>query len=91
MVKVNGFDNRMVYGAEDCELGQRLKNLGVKGKQIRHSAVCIHLDHERGYVSEEGWTLNRGILRETKREQATRTAYGLDQLLEKKLRVERCG
>lgn len=83
LVKVNGFDNRMAYGAEDSELGQRLTNLGVKGKQVRHSAVCIHLDHERNYVSEEGWKLNREILRETKIEQAKLTACGLDSCLKK--------
>lgn len=91
LVTVNGFDNRMAYGAEDSELGQRLRNLGVRGKQIRHSAICIHLEHERGYASEEGWKMNLRILRDTNRERATRTVYGLDQLPEEKARIEQCG
>jgi hypothetical protein len=43
----------MQYGGEDRELGERMMHLGIKGKQIRYSAVCIHLDHPRAYVKEE--------------------------------------
>ena len=36
------------YG-EDRELGERMLNLGIRSKQLRYSAVCVHLDHARGY------------------------------------------
>jgi glycosyltransferase involved in cell wall biosynthesis len=38
IVGVNGFDERMGYGGEDRELGERLVNFGVRPKQIRHRA-----------------------------------------------------
>lgn len=50
LVRVNGFDERMGYGGEDRELGERMVNAGVSPLQIRHRAICIHLDHDRGYV-----------------------------------------
>ncbi|MDH3732454.1 MAG: glycosyltransferase family 2 protein [Gemmatimonadota bacterium] len=50
IVEVNGFDERLGYGGEDRELGERLSNHGVQAFQIRHRAVCFHLDHDRGYV-----------------------------------------
>ncbi|MCH6256261.1 glycosyltransferase family 2 protein [Puniceicoccaceae bacterium K14] len=78
--KANGFDNRMVYGAEDSELGIRLNNLGIRGIQIRHSAACLHLDHPRSYVSKEGWAFNRRIRSETQRSRAKTTPHGLREI-----------
>ena len=49
-VAVNGFNEDMQYGGLDRELGERLWNNGVKSRQIRYSAVCLHLDHARGYA-----------------------------------------
>ena len=43
ILAVNGFDERMEYGGEDRELGERLINYGVAFKQIRYSAICLHL------------------------------------------------
>ena len=45
-VAVNGFDERMQSGGEDCEFGDRLKHFGLRAKCIRFSTVCIHLDHD---------------------------------------------
>jgi len=77
IVRVNGFDERMKYGGEDRELGERLMNLGVHSKQIRHRAICIHLWHERGYVREEDIRANRAIRRETARRSASFTPHGI--------------
>ena len=49
---INGFDERMQYGGQDCELGFRLINNGIKAKQIRYSGIVVHLDHATGYVTE---------------------------------------
>ena len=43
IVAVNGFDERMQYGAEDREVGERMINNGIKFLQIRYSAICVHL------------------------------------------------
>ena len=67
VVNVNGFDERMQYGGEDRELGERMMNNGVKPLQIRYSAICIHLDHERGYVHEDELLKNRALRKETKK------------------------
>ena len=73
----NGFDERMQYGGEDRELGERLFNRGIKSKQIRYSAVCLHLDHARGYVTDEMRRKNHKIRMHTKAHKVTRTPYGI--------------
>lgn len=51
--RVNGFDLDFVYGGLDRELGGRLENAGMKGVQVRHRAVVLHLHHERPYKDPE--------------------------------------
>lgn len=77
--KVNGFDERMQYGGEDCEFGDRLRNSGIKAKQIRYSAICIHLDHARGYVNDEMLKKNKAIRDATTQNKLTKTEFGLNQ------------
>ena len=77
LVAVNGFDERMGYGGEDRELGERLVILGRRGRQIRHRAVVVHQWHERGYVSDEVLRANRRIRRETARAGVARTLFGI--------------
>ncbi len=79
LLAANGFDERMRYGGEDRELGERLTNAGICGKQIRYSAIVLHLDHSRPYVNDEAWQLNNAIRRATKRLRLTRTAYGIER------------
>lgn len=73
----NGFDERMQYGGEDRELGERLVNSGIKPKQIRYSAICLHLDHARGYVKPEMIEKNKKIRAQTKANKTTRTDFGI--------------
>jgi glycosyltransferase involved in cell wall biosynthesis len=77
LVAANGFDERMRYGGEDRELGERLVNAGVVPRQVRYTAICVHLEHRRDYVSESDLHRNREIRRETRRNRAVRTAYGI--------------
>jgi glycosyltransferase involved in cell wall biosynthesis len=79
LLAVNGFDERMVYGGLDRELGERLENYGVRGKQVRHRAVCVHLYHERGYETARGWQSNDAIRRETRELRLTATSFGIAQ------------
>jgi len=76
---VNGFDERMKYGGLDCEFGGRLLNAGVKAKQVRYSAICMHLDHARGYVNDEDWKRNRIIRKTSIREKLIETPAGIKQ------------
>jgi len=77
IVAVNGFDERMQYGGLDRELGERLNNFGVKGIQIRYRAVCVHLDHPRGYNNPETWERNNAIRQQVRSEGLIWTPHGI--------------
>lgn len=80
ILAANGYDERMQYGGEDRELGERLFNAGLKAKQIRYSAICLHLDHERGYVKPEMIEKNKEIRATTKSDKIAKTPYGIEKL-----------
>jgi hypothetical protein len=67
----------MGYGGLDRELGERLENAGICGKQVRHRAVCVHLYHERGYESAQMWQHNHDIRSETRSLGRVATAHSL--------------
>jgi hypothetical protein len=48
-------------------------------KQIRHRAVCVHLDHPRGYVDPAVVAQNRQMRENTVRRHYRWTAYGIYQ------------
>ncbi len=77
ILKVNGFDERMQYGGQDRELGERLFNLGIKSRQIRYSAICVHLDHKRGYATRESIDKNLAIRKKTRQLKRTWTPFGI--------------
>lgn len=81
LLAVNGFNQEMQYGGEDRELGERLFNMGLKSKQIRYSAICIHLDHSRSYVSEAALKKNKAIRKFTNLKKVVRTTNGIDSNL----------
>lgn len=76
-LNVNGFDERMQYGGEDREFGERLFNFGVNSKQLRYSAVCVHLDHERGYRTPEAIAKNQVIRKEVRQNKSVWTYHGI--------------
>jgi glycosyltransferase involved in cell wall biosynthesis len=76
--EANGFDERMRYGGEDRELGERLVNKGIDPVQLRYSAICVHLDHARGYVNQEALNVNQRIRAHTRDTGAVRTEFGLN-------------
>lgn len=77
LLRVNGYDERMAYWAQDREFGERLVNASVRGLQIRYSAICVHLHHERPYKTEASRERNRGIRAETRARRATWTEHGI--------------
>ncbi len=77
LLAVNGYDERMQYGGPDRELGERLENKNIKGKQIRHRAICIHLDHARGYKTKESLERNLAIRKNTRQKKLIWTEYGM--------------
>lgn len=77
MIAINGYDERMKYGGPDRELGERLENFGVEGVQIRHQAVCLHLDHPRGYKTPESLKRNLEIREQVRKQNIVWTPYGI--------------
>ena len=66
LLRVNGFDERMTYPVEDRELGERLRNAGIRPIQARHRAVCAHVDHDRPWLDPEAQAANERLRAETR-------------------------
>lgn len=77
ILAVNGYDERIKYGGQDKELGQRMKNAGFKARTVRYSAPLVHLDHPRGYDRPEVRQRNREIRSQTKVLKVTATQFGI--------------
>lgn len=75
--RVNGYNEEMHYGGQDREYGERLFNLGIKSKQIRYSAICLHLDHKRPYKTKETMEKNYAIRKNTRRNKIVETPNGI--------------
>ena len=80
IIAVNGFNEEMQYGGQDRELGERLVNKGITGLQIRYSAICLHLDHKRGYKTLESIRKNQNIRKQTREQKKTWTENGIVKL-----------
>lgn len=79
LLAVNGFDESMAYGGQDRELGERLVHLGIRGKQLRYSLVCLHLDHARPYADPETNKANWAIRCKTRLTGRVETPFGIRQ------------
>jgi len=80
---INGFNEEMHYGGQDREFGERLRNYGLKSKQIRYSAVCIHLEHGRPYKTRESIQKNQQIRKRVRQQKRVQTEEGLNNHLPK--------
>ena len=79
VIATNGFDERMQYGGQDREFGERLVNMGIKPRQVRYRCSCVHLDHGRGYARPESIAKNRAIRKHTRDHKITGTDYGIEK------------
>lgn len=77
IIAVNGFDESLRYGAEDVELGQRMKNNGTKGRHIRYTAPLLHLEHPRGYADMEQLKKNKAYVKHIRKTGCTWTDNGI--------------
>lgn len=80
VLRVNGFDERMAWGGEDREFGVRLRNAGIRPRHIRYNAICIHLDHSRGYRDEAVVAANKRLRKQSQRSRRSETPAGIRQL-----------
>lgn len=77
LLETRGFDERMAYGGEDREMGDRLLNADIRSRQIRYSAITLHLDHSRPYKNKEAMEKNHRIRIDTLTQKRTYTEIGL--------------
>jgi glycosyltransferase involved in cell wall biosynthesis len=82
IIEVNGYNEDMMYGGLDRELGERLENAGISGLQIRYSAIVVHLDHPRPYKKKELVEKNRAIRKNVRDNKVTFTANGIKNHLQ---------
>lgn len=82
VIYAGGFDERMVWGGLDRELGVRLQNAGIKPRHVRYDAVCIHLDHSRGYKDPKKIAYNKGLRQSVKKEKVAVTTHGIQALID---------
>jgi glycosyltransferase involved in cell wall biosynthesis len=81
IIAVNGFNEDLHYGGQDREFGERMKNLGLRSKQIRYSAICLHLDHPRPYKTTDSIKRNTNTRQFVQKAKIARTNNGLSQWL----------
>lgn len=79
MMTINGYNESMQYGGQDREFGERLFNLGIKSKQIRYSAIVLHLNHKRPYKTKESIEKNVAIRKNTRKSGIVETPNGIKQ------------
>ncbi len=77
VLAVNGFDESMAYGGEDKEFGARLRNAGIRGRQLRYTAPLYHLEHGRSYVYPDIVRRNRERILSTRKSGKTWTESGI--------------
>lgn len=80
VLAANGFDADMGYGGLDRALGERLENLGLRGKQVRYRAVVFHLDHDRPWRDPAVVRRNRAIRARIRRSGEVRARIGIAEL-----------
>ena len=80
ILEVNGFNEEMHYGGLDREIGERLFNAGILSKQIRYSAICLHLHHERSYAKPELIKKNLAIRSYNKKHNIIKIKNGIEKL-----------
>lgn len=79
LLAVNGYDERLEWGGEDRELGDRLENFGLRGKQVRFTAQCVHLDHGRPYKDDEKVKFNKKIRKKSQLQKSVWTPWGIEK------------
>jgi glycosyltransferase involved in cell wall biosynthesis len=81
LIAVNGFNEDMKYGGLDREIGERLFHNNIRGKQIRYSAICLHLNHNRSYATKDNWLNNNNIRKHNKQHKVIAVQNGLSKYL----------
>ncbi|WP_449465637.1 glycosyltransferase family 2 protein [Stenotrophomonas humi] len=82
LLTVNGYDERMVgYGSEDLELDARLRQAGLRRRQIKFAALALHLEHRSSAPPDPSAPElpNNQLLYASRDAQRVRCEHGLDR------------
>lgn len=79
LLRVNGFDETMLYGSEDVEMGVRLNNASVEGRHIRYTAPLLHVEHSRGYADPVVAARNKVYMKSVRRSGKSWTENGIQK------------
>lgn len=82
LLTVNGYDERMVgYGSEDLELDERLRQAGLRRRQIKFAALALHLEHRSSAPPDPAAPElpNNQLLYASRDAQRVRCEHGLDR------------
>lgn len=79
-IKVNGFNEDLVgWGIDDSEMIQRLHNIGVIGKRLKHAGIVYHIYHNE--QSKSHIAINQEIENRTVRDKITFIEKGINQFI----------
>lgn len=79
-IKINGFNESLVgWGIDDSEMIQRLHNIGIYGKRLKHAGIAYHIYHPEQSKSHMG--INNEIERLTTENKLTFIEKGINQFL----------
>ncbi len=69
----------MQYGGLDREFGERMMNRGIRPRQVRHRAVCVHVEHPKPDKTHTSLERNKEIRKQTRDRKLTWTPFGIFQ------------
>ncbi|MGC1549472.1 MAG: glycosyltransferase family 2 protein [Rhodanobacter sp.] len=81
LLRVNGYDERMLgYGSEDLEIDIRMRNAGLRRRQIKFAALALHLEHRSAATMDpsDPELPNNKLLYASRDERRVRSEYGVD-------------
>lgn len=79
-IKINGFNESLVgWGIDDSEMIQRMHNIGIKGKRLKHSGIAYHVYHKE--QSKSHIEINNEIEKQTTEKKITFIEKGINQYL----------
>lgn len=80
-IKINGFNEGLVgWGVDDSEMIQRLHNIGIVGKRLKHTGIAFHIYHKEQDKSHIA--LNNAIENEVREKRIQFIEKGINQYLD---------
>jgi glycosyltransferase involved in cell wall biosynthesis len=79
-IKINGFNESLVgWGIDDSEMIQRMHNVGIQGKRLKHCGIAYHIYHKE--QSRGQLDINDEILKQSIEKKLTFIEKGINQYL----------